>query len=80
MMVYEKLEIVIKKIKSNASLNEDLSDQLDSVQIAQLFNDIEAAFEISFPTAHLILMVDLTVENLAKIISQSLEKKSKGRG
>ncbi|MGZ6478213.1 MAG: hypothetical protein ACXWQE_02855 [Bdellovibrionales bacterium] len=68
-MIRQRLESVIVKISPNIEMTGDLSQQLDSLQLVFLLDEVEKEFSISFSTAELFNLRVLTVEGLEKAIS-----------
>jgi len=67
-----KLEAVISRVSPGTRFNESLAAQLDSLQVAFLLDEIEKEFAISFPTAELIHLSELTLHGLAQAIARRL--------
>ncbi len=53
----------------------DLEGQLDSLRMADLLTAIEQRFEITFPTANLIMLDHFNTETLSTVISHIQKQK-----
>lgn len=71
-MVSDRLERLLKKNYPGVNLSRNLNDQLNSIQLATLLNDIEVEFSISFSTAELIFMDEVNMKSLEAVIAKRI--------
>jgi acyl carrier protein len=73
-MVKQKLQSIMTELAPGVNLNGDLSKQFDSVQIAHLLGAIENEFSVSLSTFEVILLNQMTLENLETMVSAKLNQ------
>ena len=72
----QKLENLIKALSPRINLKANLKDQIDSIQVAFLLDEIESAFSISFPSILILDLNPFTLEKLSQVVLNCVNNKS----
>ncbi|MBL7687764.1 MAG: acyl carrier protein [Bdellovibrionaceae bacterium] len=71
-IIAKRLKLRLESTFPKIDLSKKISDQLDSLQLAVLLNEVESEFGISVPSSQLIFLKSIDLDALTKMVSDRL--------